>query len=478
MERYPAVKKLLKLELDQLKKRQSMSIQDVAAALHVKYATVAAWRAGQKRPTGNTLRLLSELLYPEDEAKRAHFIGEVDKVSNTSSGRGFLADIANGSTVPNVLMGEPRMVAKFMGNVYERLATFGGWPPKFVDPGDEDSGSIISRGRADIGLGLATDIRSALLLRVVPTPIRIGMNAVALQRHLEEADTDVDAVREELTLGKRTRKLVLPVIRSHDVAGQFVLRTLGFPETSVVAVNRSKTITEFAGELIVRNADSAGVPLAVLDEISCIELAATLRKFGHSPTLIYPLTTRESVRTVKRDVPLFVMGFAIRRNNADLFQYLQDALTFLLQTEIETISDFYEEIRIDMERLAMMHLPRAGQSNPNPKREAREWTRYALRLSDELIDVYEDFHLPWKTVLERAQVKMEQDIRRKVKEAISDVLITDLSQITDQARAAVKVRLQNDFNIVFREEDANFRTFGEVEQTVRRELALRSDRQD
>jgi hypothetical protein len=262
-------------------------------------------------------------------------------------------------------------------------------------------------------LGLFATIDRALTVRFFPTPIKVGLNGVVLQRDLDGAKVRNERLRECLTLRGRHRDLIFPVVAKQDVGWIFVTKSLEFKEPNVGYVSRvdPQAYAQHLTHLRLRRT----VPVAVVDEITALRVLAALQRRGEPAQLLFPLNNESSVQVEKIELPEFLLSISVARKNTELGEYLSDALRLFLQTEVHSIASMYVDMACELEDLVLAHYPTDKQRNGAAARRelqpiAQAWVEYTFRLREDYLDVYHDVDLRWLPILKRALA--EYDTRR------------------------------------------------------------------
>src|SRR5262249_47853159 len=135
------------------------------------------------------------------------------------------------------------------------------------------------------------------------------------------------------------------------------------------------------------------IPFAVANEVTCLAILRELRTMAKTEgdesgpekglfgELVFPLATATSVSDSKTPLPEFMLGVMVGRDNQAAFEYLQEALWHLLQTDVEFFSQAYCRLFRNLIRFA---------SECNGPKHATAWAEYTLRLSSSALDKYVD----------------------------------------------------------------------------------------
>ncbi len=455
---FPQVKAILCEELD----RRELSIEATARSLNVSKSAVAAWRAGQKTPSSANVKKLARLFYPEDLKGQTDFEFRLTLAVKTSLKKGPLTSLELGDKL-RVATAHPDGGSQFHERFFRLVMAIAGIGIEPIRSVSMDLRGSLVREEVDIALGLmGTTDRTLALKFVAEGPIRLGINCCVLKKALVHHHLGIQELRGRVATGKD----VLPIVMKHDVGGVYVLRTLGIPESRVLTVD-GLDAKSYADRLMgVDYRDQ--IPVTVADDVRSLRILAELQLKGEPSTLVFSLTSAESVQGEKRDLPVFSPAISLRRSSTDVIAWLVDGCIRTLNCEIETVSDFYLEVIKTYEDLARRHL--ASSSETPPEQEVENWIRYSFRLSQELIDLYEDKELPWKAVLTRALQKRENNVPGTVRKTIGDVACAHLSQFKEPQRRKILELLRQRFNSPIPYDLEHFASLQELIQFVRQSL--------
>ena len=252
---------------------------------------------------------------------------------------------------------------------------------------------------SQVGLGVMCTVDRLRSLFFFLTPIRIGLNAVVIS----ESHRDVQVLRADLqgwlSLEQPLpRNLIVDVVAVKSGAEQTYLRGLRLSKGAELVTVDKLAVDAFVNGLL-RDA-KADLRIAITDEITCLRMIPKLRGLTNSADLLFPLASRSSVREIKRELPEYQLGICVNNQQEETIEFLSQALSVFLQTEIETLSTEYAGLSAALENLAAESLSKA--SPPPTTLEIREWCDYTLRLHPRFIRDFANASLHWQPILRRA----------------------------------------------------------------------------
>jgi hypothetical protein len=406
-----------------LTERPSTS-KEIAAALGVSLSLVNAWRGAKRQPTQQQANKLARHLFPASSERQRwlerSLVSEKIEAKSTllkeldRNRRALRVGSANVSTY-----GIPGLLDEWFTR-FSRLSTLDhrNLPrEELVDLKDQ-----LEKDEIDIGVGLFAALDRSLMIKFFETPIRVGLNAVVLDKTLKRTGWTVEQLRSTIAPEEPERALadsrLQPIVVESDVGGVYASKVLGFGASDVVYPS-DRLYSSYVEKLIEEEAQYANlriskVPIAMVDDFAALSLLLMLYKRGVPGRLVFPFSNDESGGNAKKWMPEYLISIAVKRTNTELVGYLQDALRLFLRIEVQMISssylkacEYFEGRMLELcarSRACSGHDPsdflepyQAGELE-----ETRKWVRYTFGITPDQLDYHQDFDLPWKAILRKS----------------------------------------------------------------------------
>lgn len=299
----------------------------------------------------------------------------------------------------------------------------------------------VKSAEADALINLAS-LQRVRMLTFLLTPIRVSLNGVMLRKHsrlLHDA-------RTHLALGSLSSSTSFKILAiPNEVGWVHVTRTMKVPESDIKPLKTLNT-RELASAL---RTSAYGVYDGRAAVLVCDELTAlgVLRELGQEGAMVFQPSTDESVTQSekRRYLPAHPLGIGVRRDDQQLYGYLEEAMRIFLLFENETVAARYEELYWKLvERTAKclesdesvyfggvrrLHLKSLSLELQETllNQSARSYARRCLQLSRKALESVPREMEPWVRVLQRARERVqvgEARNRRRVKAVLTLALKT------------------------------------------------------
>jgi hypothetical protein len=242
--------------------------------------------------------------------------------------------------------------------------------------------SAVYDGSLAVAVGVLSTPRLHLDFAFFPLPITYRTNAVALRADVDRLG-GLDRVRRLLARTKPAREARTRLLRTlamkSEIGHVYARRTLGFEEREIRAV-RTLRAEAFCEALLAEDArEGDRVPVAIVDEITCLCLLRRLQGRGQ---LLLPLVPNHREPGIPIP-PAFPLGICCSLNQeveharkGELRDYLRDALSEYIATNAHRIACGYLALRNQITGLLDRAVPEI------PIDERSRWLGRTFRLRD------------------------------------------------------------------------------------------------
>jgi hypothetical protein len=387
-------------------------VSELARGLNVKPQTIDTWRRGVRRmPEGLIEPFVRMLDLPVSSEKgREIFDSILAGRSNEYQIKTWIQEADEDRFVLKVCNAKYRGAGRFWQRLFSGFLSAADIRLKTTTLSNrnfEELQRAVWLGQLDVALGILCTPRLQLKLWFFQSPISYRLNAIILASDLERiqkltrprkrplrGSDPLSYAREALSARRRRWRVFLPIAKGGEIGELYAINNLGFSFVHRVDFDAQQFATALQSAELRRDGK---VPLAIVDEITCLSILLKLNGEGR---LLFPLTPNPGERRVLIP-PSFPLGICVSRNEdvgharkRELMVFLGDALSAHILGDAANIARGYLALRSQITRLVRLALPLVGEA------ERTAWVDRTFSLGESDADI----HAPhWRAVLRAAK---------------------------------------------------------------------------
>ena len=325
------------------------------------HSSLHEWMHGWSKPQERSIQILAEFFHPGDAPKQAQFAEEVTKATGSPHAARDPLDALSGGADSPIRVGYVYFRhfcngdgSGFLDGLIHRLLSFTGLSFTGIGPHSPEpvrisdvEKKLCETGELDMVIGLfAEPRRSRTLWFSREIPILVPINAVAVAEKLGRLAVDTVKLRKDLTTPGKATDLItklLPVVDPKELGGIYATNYLGFADRDQIE-KVQYDVANYVEKLVSLSSDTRQkrLPLAIIDEVSCIQCSVQLHGKRSPPKLLFP----PRVAPMGVDLmPCYRYSFAVSRYHSRWVQFLVDALDYYYESNTEIVDNLVQNLR-------------------------------------------------------------------------------------------------------------------------------------
>jgi hypothetical protein len=346
--------------------------QDVARQLQVAKSAVSAWFAARQVPRDRYLDGLAKVYAGGSRTLYEQYREQLLRAAQTEapSGQAMMVGQQRLNAIErmrtpggslNIAIVRFSHFSSFFVDVLDTFAKYCSVVPFLQEISFDNTIDLIDNGDVDVGAAFCATPDRAIRLRFIPTPIKVGVNAITFAIFARTANRGDFSLKK----GRSTALPIVPIANPKEVGDLYARYFLGYrheiiPSAYSVESFTDALLNEFS--LWMQNQEQP-LPVIFVDELMALqihqELLNRLIKRHECPDNI-------SIRTV--GVPILLMGnsplfehgsaaefypnynvsMCVARQSPELFEFLTEAWSIFLRSNINYMINRYRILYNDM----------------------------------------------------------------------------------------------------------------------------------